>query len=143
MVVSKLENKLLAVVRVRGKCNVRQNIKETMKRLNLDSVNNLSLVFGTKSNIGMLQKCKDYVTFGEIDDKTLASLFEKKSIKVDKEAIESLAKGEKNPKELQIKLPIRMKPPKRGYKAIKIDFNSSGDLGYRGAEINALIARML
>ncbi len=142
MVASKLENKLLAVVRIRGQVNVRSSIKETLKRLNLDAVNNISLVYGTKSNIGMVQKCKDYVAYGEISSEILKSLMEKKAGKADASALKEMESGAKSPKEF-VSMPMRMKPPKRGYKAIKQAYTASGDLGYRGPEINRLISRML
>ena len=138
---SKLENKLLAVVRIRGRTNIRDSIEETLQRMSLKRVNNLSLIYGTKSNLGMLYKCKDYVTFGEISTETLNELLENKGAKAEEAA--ALMGGAKKPKDAGVKLPLRMKPPKHGYKAIKLPFTSKGDLGYRGERINALIKRMM
>ncbi len=139
----KLENKLLAAIRIRGRVNVRQSIAETLKRMNLNRVNNLTLIFGTKSNIGMLNKCESYITYGEINAETLKQLFEKKKIPIDDAKVQMLTGGKASAKAIGIRMPISMKPPKRGYRNIKKSYSIGGDLGYRGEEINTLIKRML
>ena len=71
----------------------------------------------------MIAKIKNYVTYGEVDDATLALLKQKK--------------GESKY--------YNLNSPRKGYgrKGIKKDFNSGGGLGNRGAAINDLIKRML
>ncbi len=138
------KSKLLAVIRVRGRVKVRQSIAETLDRLNLKRVNNLVLVNSANASYaGMVNKCKDFVTFGEIDKDTLAKLLAAKGVKVDESAASSLISGSASPKELKIEMPIRMHPPKRGYEGIKLAYNSGGALGYRSEGINKLIERML
>ena len=68
---AEIENKLLAVIRVRGRVGVRHDIAETLSRLNLKYVNNMAILFGTKSNIGMIKKCNDFITYGEINREIL------------------------------------------------------------------------
>lgn len=137
-----IENNLLAVVRVRGTVGVRRSISETLQRLNLKRVNNLALIYGTKSNIGMLKKCKDFVTYGEISMDQLKTLLNGKGARISDADIEALVSGSKTAREL-MSMPIRMHPPKRGYEGIKIGFGAGGALGYRGEEINKLIKRMM
>jgi large subunit ribosomal protein L30 len=138
------KSKLLAVIRVRGKVKVRQSIAETLDRLRLKNVNNLVLVSaGNSSYLGMVRKCKDFVTYGEVDKEALAKLLSAKSIKVEDNAVDSLLSGEKTVKELSIEMPIRMHPPKHGYEGIKKGYKDGGALGYRSKEINKLIQRML
>ena len=91
-----LENKLLAVVRIRGRVGVRRSIGETLGRLNLKRVNNLAIVYGSKSNIGMIRKCNDFVTYGEIDNETLNVLLDSKGIKLTQEDIKQLIDGKKS-----------------------------------------------
>ncbi len=134
-----LESKLLAVVRVRGTNNVRESIGHTLERLNLKQVNNLSLVQGTESNMGMIRKCNSYITYGEVQQDVLEKLLERKGIKA---SAAELMGGKKRIKEL-VDLPIHMHPPKRGYRNIKAGFNAKGDLGYRGEKINELLKRMM
>ncbi|MCL4375525.1 uL30 family ribosomal protein [Candidatus Marsarchaeota archaeon] len=136
-----VENKLLAVVRVRGSVKVRQEIKETLSRLNLDRVNNLSLVFGTKSNIGMIRKCNDFITYGEIDEEKLSLLLSRKKVELSKEDLKEISTGRLKPRE-KINMPIKMSPPKGGYKGTKRSFSQGGALGYRGDAISALLDKM-
>lgn len=136
-----IENKLLAVVRVRGRVGVRHSINETLDRLNLRHVNNLVLIYGTKSNIGMLQKCADFVTYGEIDGEVAAKVLERKGVKATKEDVDAMASGKKKPKDV-LPLPIKLHPPRHGYENTKLVYTKHGSLGYRGAEINKLLYRM-
>jgi len=138
------KNKLLAVIRVRGRVKVRASIAETLTRLRLRRVNNLVLINSKNASyLGMVQNCKDFVTFGEIDEASLSRLFSAKGVIASKEAISSLVSGEKTANELKIEMPLRMHPPRHGYEGIKKDYKSGGSLGYRSAEINKLILRML
>lgn len=139
---SKGENKLLAVIRVRGRAGIRHDIKETLERLNLRRINNLSLVFGTKPNLGMVKKCNDFITYGEINEDVLQRLLEKKEVKATKEDLNSLMTGKKKAVEI-VRMPLKMKPPRRGYEGIKKSFGNQGALGNREAKINELIKRML
>ncbi len=139
---TKIDDKLLAVIRVRGRVGVRQSITETLNRLNLKRVNNLTILYGSKSNIGMIRKCNDFVTYGEVREDVLSQLLEKEGIKPTADMVNSLASGKKSFKELAAGH-IRMHPPRHGYEGIKAGYSSGGSLGYRGAEINNLIKRMM
>jgi large subunit ribosomal protein L30 len=139
---AKTENKLLAVIRVRGRAGVRHDIKETLTRLNLDRINNLALIFGTKPNMGMIKKCNDYITYGEINEETLTKLAAKKELKANKEELKEILAGTKKPQEI-IRMPIRMHPPRRGYEGIKASYGNKGSLGYRGEKVNDLLKRMI
>ena len=95
------KNQLLAVIRVRGTVKVRHSIAETLDRLRLKRVNNLVLVHEGRLYMGMVQKCKDFVTFGEIDKAVLAKLLKAKEVKADDAAVESPANGKKTVKDLK------------------------------------------
>jgi large subunit ribosomal protein L30 len=138
-----LENKLLAVVRVRGRARVRKSITETLNRLNLKRVNNLVILFGNKSNLGMISKSVDFITFGEINGEVLSSLLKKQGVEAKQDTIDDLMNGRKSVKDLKIELPVRMHPPKHGYTGIKLGHSIGGALGYRGESINQLIKRMM
>ncbi len=135
-------NKLLAVIRVRGRAGVRHDIKETLSRLNLDRINNLTLIYGTKPNMGMIKKCNDFVTYGEISNDLLGKLASRKELSVKKEELEEIFGGKKRPRD-SIRFPIRMHPPRRGYEGIKHSYSNGGALGYRGEKINELLKRMM
>ncbi len=130
--------KLIAIVRIRGKVNLNYNIEETMQRLNLKAVNNCSLVKLTDSYKGMINKCQNHVAYGEIDEPTLAKLLARHVPGANaKEVIGGKLDSVKE------SMPLRLHPPRRGYRAIKQSFNQGGQAGYMGSDINKLIGRMI
>lgn len=151
-----------AVIRVRGHPGVNQDIEDTMQMLNLTRVNHCVVVPGNDSVKGMIDKIKDYVTYGEVSEKTLARLIKFKGRlegdrpiddnfvieNSDFTSIISFAKGIVEGKakysDLSGVKPIfRLNPPRKGYEGIKRSFKNGGALGYRGEEINVLIDRMI
>ncbi|MDE1860751.1 MAG: uL30 family ribosomal protein [Candidatus Micrarchaeota archaeon] len=136
-----LENKLIAVIRVRGTIGVRHDISETLRRLNLGKPNNFTLVFGTKSNLGMIKQCSDFIAYGAISQERLEKILTRKGIKFGSDDVQGLISGKKRARDM-MELPIRLHPPRRGYGSIKSPFSKGGALGYHGEEINDLIRRM-
>jgi len=153
---------VFAVIRVRGKVNVKPNIKRTLELLCLTKINHCVLIEENKVYNGMLQIIKDYTTWGELDKKTLLNLIKSRGmLSGDKsitdeyvksatsfDSIEKLTQAiiEKkfNYKEIpEVKPLFRLNPPKKGYEGIKRSFANGGALGYRGKEINKLIDRMV
>ncbi|AIF68802.1 50S ribosomal protein L30 [Palaeococcus pacificus DY20341] len=151
----------MAIIRVRGRVGVRREVKDTLAMLRLHKVNHLVIIDDTPSYKGMIQKAKDYITWGEIDAETLAKLLKKRgrltgNKKLTEEyvqeklgmSIEEFAQavinGEKSLKDLEGLKPVfRLHPPRGGHKTIKRPFKDGGALGYRGEKINELIERML
>lgn len=112
----------IAVVRVRGLVKIRRDFVATLKMLNLNCKNNCIIFEDTPEKLGMIKKVKDFVTWGEINEETIALLG---SCKKDKF--------------------YALQPPKKGFgrKGIKMPFNKGGGLGYRGNKINDLLKRMV
>ncbi len=123
-----MSNKI-AVVRIRGSVKVDSKIKETMKRLGLVTQNTLVILPDTKEVKGMLEKAKDYITWGPVTDETITLVKSKKKPFVEKEN----------------KLIFRLNPPRGGFerKGIKTPFSLGGALGNRGEKINDLIKKMI
>ncbi len=153
---------IYAVIRVRGSVNVKSDIKDTLKMLRLNSINHCVLLPKTESYSGMLQKVKDYITWGEIAPQILAKMIihrgrligdkkiSDKYIKANTKykSIMSLAKaiaeGETSYQEIKdIKPVIRLHPPRKGYRGVKKSYKLGGALGYRGEDINKLIDKMI
>ena len=151
-----------AVIRVRGQPDVNRDIEYTMGLLGLTRVNHLVIVPENDSTKGMLQVVKDYCTWGEVDEATLAALIRARGklagdkditddyLKENSEfaTVDDLAKAiiENNYKmrDVEAAKPVfRMHPPVRGYEGNKRSYQNGGALGYRGAAINDLINRML
>lgn len=157
-----MQNKI-AIVRVRGRMNIKKKIDDTLKMLRLYDKNNCVIIDETKSNIGMMQKIKDYITWGEIDAKTFNLLLTKRGkLPGNKSLTEEYLKEKLNmgfdsfskdffdsKKKLKdipgVKLVFRLRPPSKGFerKGIKKPFSMGGALGYRKEKINELIQRMI
>lgn len=120
----------VAVILVRGFLDMSEEVKDTMRRLNLQRKLCCVVVETTPSIQGMIDKVRNFVTFGEISDETYKLLVEKRG-KTD-------VKG--NPVPF-----FRMHPPRGGFerKGIKKGFSAGGVLGYRGEAMNDLIRKML
>lgn len=136
---------MLAVVRVRGTVHAKQQVRDTLHMLNLPAINNCTLIPQTDSYRGMLQKVKDYVTWGEISEPILEQLLAAKTDLEDddlQQAVKQLMNGD-------IKLgdvassTLRLHPPVKGYEGLKRSYPLGGALGYRGSDINQLLERML
>jgi large subunit ribosomal protein L30 len=63
-----------AVIRVRGQPDVNRDIEFTMGLLGLNRVNHCVVVPENPSTKGMLQVVKDYCTWGEVNQETLAAM---------------------------------------------------------------------
>jgi len=68
----------IAIVRIRGKLNIRKEIVDTMNMLKLYKKNSCVVLDINGQNIGMVTKMKDYVTWGEIDQDTFKILLKKR-----------------------------------------------------------------
>lgn len=151
-----------AVIRVRGQPDVSYDIEYTMGLLGVNKVNHCAIVPENASTKGMLQKVKDYTTYGEINAETLAELIRVRGrIEGDKmitdeylaensdfKSVDELAKAiienDYRMKDVKAAKPVfRLHPPVKGYEGNKRSYKNGGALGYRGEAINDLIARML
>ena len=154
----------LLVIRVRSNRGVKPKIRDTMSMLNLTRVNHAVLIPDTPAYAGMLQKVKDYVTWGEVEADTIASLLKERGrmtgdkpvtdaeIKAGSEysTIKALAKaiaaGDAKMNDVDgLKLVFRLHPPRgtKGWGGIKRSFSIGGALGFRGEAITELVGRMI
>jgi large subunit ribosomal protein L30 len=153
---------MYAIIRVRGKISVNKDIEDTLMLLNLTRVNHCVLYKESDKIAGMLQKGKDLITWGIIDQDTLAKLLLKRgkiytqdnkliefSEKNDeakaKKVAEELISGKATIKTLNLKPVFRLRPPRKGYerKGVKNAFSIGGALGNRKEHINELIKKMI
>lgn len=153
---------MYAVIRIRGDIGLSKELRYAMKLLRLTRVNHLVLVKEGESNKYSINKVRDYVSYGEIDAATLEKLIEKRGritgnkrldeeflkknkIKSFKELAEQIISGKKTLMDFKIKPVFRLGPPRKGFerRGIKKSYNIGGALGYRAADINKLILRMI
>ncbi len=142
--------KRIAVIRIRGLVEVRHDFKKTMELLRLHTKNICIVLQDTTQNRGMVEKVKDYVTYGEIDDATFDMLVQKRGeeyvgrVKDNHDKIDYDGRYfEVNKK--KYKKFFRLNSPKKGFgrKGIKKAFSQGGALGNRGEKIKDLIDRMI
>lgn len=138
----------LAVVLVRGLVKVPRPIKETLFLMNLTRKNHCVVLDNNLVNQGMLTKVKDYITWGEISSETFKELIQKRGEPFLQREGDSKSKYTYNclvAEDKKYKKYFRLNPPRKGFgrKGIKVSFNASGGLGYRGEKMNDLIKRML
>ncbi|MBS7632465.1 50S ribosomal protein L30 [Candidatus Bathyarchaeota archaeon] len=152
----------MIAVRVRGTISARREARETLQMLRLTRNNRAVLIDNRPAFVGMLNVVRAYVTWGEASKETVMLLLSKRGRlvgdkklteeylqKISYKSIEKLADALFNCKAEYWKLPqiqpyFKLHPPTKGFKGnIKRSFTSGGELGYRGAEINALVNRML
>ena len=151
-----------AVIRVRGQPDVSYDIEYTMGLLGVNRVNHCAIVPENASTKGMLQKVKDYTTYGEINAETLAQLIRVRGrlsgdrmitdeylaanseFKTVDELAKAIIENDYRMKDVEAAKPVfRLHPPVKGYEGNKRSYKNGGALGYRGEAINDLIARML
>jgi len=152
------------VIRVRSDRGVKPKIRDTMSMLNLTRVNHAVLIPDTPAYVGMLHKAKDYITWGEVDADTIATLISERgrlvgdkpvtdaSVKTGsdfstiKAVSKAIASGEAGTGDIDGMKPVfRLHPPRgpKGWGGIKRSFTIGGALGFRGEAITELAGRMM
>ena len=152
------------VIRVRSDRGVKPKIRHTMSMLNLTKVNHAVLVPDTPAYAGMLQKAKDYVTWGEVDADTISELISQRGRMIGDKPItnaviksgsefstinalsKAIASGDARTNAVEGMKPVfRLHPPRgpKGWGGIKRSFSTGGALGFRGEAISDLVGRMI
>ncbi|OGJ13060.1 hypothetical protein A3K82_03390 [Candidatus Pacearchaeota archaeon RBG_19FT_COMBO_34_9] len=117
---------MIAVIRIKGQVKVRRDFEDTLNRLRLKKKYSCIVIENPKKEeLGMIEKVRDFVAFGEIDSETYKKL------------IEARGKFSKS------KTHFRLHPPRKGIESKKHFGVGKGVLGNNGKEINKLIMRML
>jgi len=154
--------KCLVVVRIRGTVNVRRDVEDTLRMLNLVRNCHATLVDDRPSYLGMLRRAQSILTWGEASKETIALLLKRRGRTVGNkrltddyvkklgfDSLDALAEALYDLKVRLKDLPgvkpvFRLHPPRKGYKgSIKKSYHAGGEAGYRGEAINDLIRRML
>ena len=152
-------SKKIAVVLIRGTVNTHPDVRKTLELLRLKKKHACVVVEDNEISKGMLQKVKDYTTFGTVDEAFFTKMIEKRGELVGKNKVDSKFDAKKVAKEYfagKIKLNefenkyslkpyFRLAPPVKGFErgGIKKPFTQKGVLGQRGDKISELIEKML
>ena len=113
----------IAVILIRGQIGSKQEVKDTLKMLNLQKKNNCVVLEDTPVNKGMLNRVRDYTTYGLVKEETLKLLEKRRK------------EGKKY---------FALNPPIGGFerKGIKQPKTKGGALGPR-EDIDKLISKMV
>jgi len=153
-----------AVIRVRGTAQAGKRVEDTLTQLHLCKINHLVFVPENKAVQGMLNRAKDYITWGEVSAEMIAKVLLTRGEKIggsagltdeffkknssEHKSIFSFAKAlsgsEAKLSDIRELQPvIRLHPPRGGYENIKRSYRMGGTLGYRGKDIEKLLQRMI
>ncbi|PIN93547.1 50S ribosomal protein L30 [Candidatus Pacearchaeota archaeon CG10_big_fil_rev_8_21_14_0_10_31_24] len=138
---------MIALIRISGLVEMPEKARITLDRIRLRRKYSLVLMEPTKENMSLIQKVRNFIAYGAIDNNTLKELLEKRGQslsgkKIDAEKIISQI-GKKSLTELGLKPFFRLHPPRGGIDS-KVHFPiRKGVLGDNKEKINDLIRRML
>ena len=151
-----------AIVQLRGEVNMSQDVRDTLKMLNLHSTNHVTFVPETDTYRGMITKVNDYVAFGEPSVETVATLLRRRGEPEtgdgdiddawvadntdydDVDAlVEALVDEETTLRDEGLAPVVRLHPPRGGHDGIKHPVVEGGQLGTHETEaIDALLEAM-
>ena len=151
-----------ALVQLRGEVNMSQDVRDTLKMLNLHSTNHVTFVPDTDTYRGMITKVNDYVAFGEPSADVVATLIERRGeadegdADIDDEWVadnteyddvaslaEALVDEETTLREQGLSPVVRLHPPRGGHDGIKHPVIEGGQLGRHDTDdIDSLLEAM-
>ncbi|AWR94381.1 50S ribosomal protein L30 [Acidianus brierleyi] len=156
-----MSNSIIAI-RIRGSASAPWNLEETLEMLRLKKQFNAMIYPDNDSIRGMLMKVQSYITWGKANDKAIDLLlsrihtingdfvnenFVKEKLSMSLEDLkQGILEGKVivNKYDNLFKLPIRLHPPRGGFKGkVNKPYGTGGEFGYRGDKILELIERMI
>ncbi|MFP4038641.1 MAG: uL30 family ribosomal protein [Candidatus Nanohaloarchaea archaeon] len=114
---------MIAAVKVRGSVDAPHTIEDTMQNLGLENRNQIVFYEENDSIKGMMNKAKDFITYGEVSDDIIEEV-------------------EERYEEVESGTVIDARPPSKGFRNTKKGVNQSGSLGKRDS-IDSLLKRMI
>ncbi len=157
------KNPILAV-RLRGTAGDNPDVEKTLESLKLQRTFQARLLENNPSTLGMLRSVKAIIAWGEVNPELLEHLLEKRGERDGADGLDegfvrlfgkpsfgdlakSIVAGEVGLRELLsagLKPRFRLHPPRGGFKrSLRRAATDGGELGYRGADINVLVKRMI
>jgi large subunit ribosomal protein L30 len=140
---------MIALIRITGKVRVEHDVAETLDRLRLGKKFTCVVVNENPETLGMIKKVKDYIAYGNIDEKTLAEMIKargkvigdtKAKIKDAEKIAKDVLSGKKF-EDLKVKPFFGLHPARGGINTKK--HYPRGVIGNHKEDINKLIMRML
>ncbi len=157
----KQDSKSFAVVLVRGQMSARSKVRETLVLLGFTRKNHCAVFPANETFNGMLNLCKDYITWGTISAPAVEQLLSKRGEIADgkklsddyvsknskfksiKELAAAIAEGKARVGDVKGARPVfRLSPPRSGFGQIKRPF-PKGSIGFRKDGMDELVLRMV
>lgn len=154
-------DKLIAILRIRGSMETRGTTERGLRNIHLTRKNHCVLLGYNLTLRGILLQCKDFITWGEVDEKTVVQLLTARGVldggikltdseiskrskyKSIAEFANALMGGSAKFSEVRGLKPLfRLHPPARGFGGIKTPY-PKGALGFRKDGISGLIQKMV
>lgn len=140
---------MITAIRISGQVGLKKELVETLFRLRLRKKYTCVLLEETPEILGMLDRVRNLIAFGKIDEKTLNELIKarakklgKKNEKVsDSEKVTKEILSGKTLEELKIKPFFALHPPRKGIETKK--HYPRGVIGNHGDKLKDLLERML
>ena len=146
----------LCVVKIRSTIGCSLQVRRGMETFGLDKQYSCSVADKSDQNMGVLKAIDSWVTYGEIDKETMKKLLTRRSRVSNRKVfewkdsdlqdfIDRFYEGKSTMKDAKIKKTFHLHPPLKGFekRGKKTPFGIKGAFGYRGAEINKLLERMI
>jgi len=122
----------ILIIRIKGTLNVRYDMADTLRSLNLRRKFNATIVRDSPVIRGMLQTAKDFIVWSEVNDKQALRLFKErgrttgwrrldekylkeKGLKGFSDLLKRFSSGELNPSAYGIKPYFSLPPPRKGF----------------------------
>ena len=142
----------IAVIRLKGMFSISPTVNSTLSSLCLDRLYSCTVVDDSDSTKGMIQSCKDFVTFGPVEKETIALLLVKRGKTTAGAKLAAAKKPEEIKKILDeflagkklaalgVSPVFYLAPPKGGFRS-RMSPKPFGPLG-KNEKIGELISRM-
>lgn len=143
---------IIAVAMIKSPIGAKPDAKKTLFLLGMWQINTARLLFDSPRNRSMLQKVKDYVTWGTVTPEFAEEVFLKRGKAFGgKKLTPELAKkavgvvvSEGKLSEIGVKKDVHLHPPKGGFKGtLKRPLTQRGEAGDRKEKIADLVGRMI
>ena len=138
---------MICIIRITGRVGLNRDVNETLDRLRLRKKYSCVVIEPKKEYLGMVEKVRNFVAYGEIQDKDFEKLIEARGKAIDsskkidaKSVVEGIKKGKKF-QEMNLKPFFRLHPARKGMNT-KVHF-PKGALGNHKNKINELLGKML
>lgn len=143
----------IAIIRLKGQFSLSPNVESTFASLRLDRLYACTVVEDSDSEKGMVQSCKDFVSFGPVEKESIALLLAKRGKTTEGRRLSTAKKPEEIKKildeflvgkklaSLGVSSVFYLAPPRGGFQGSRMSPKPFGPLG-KNERIAELIKKM-